>query len=29
MIKLGSETDASHLNKVADGLSIQDEDDHL
>ena len=28
MIKLGSETDASHLNRVAGGLSIQDEDDH-
>ncbi|WP_281645300.1 PilT/PilU family type 4a pilus ATPase [Parendozoicomonas sp. Alg238-R29] len=29
MIKLGSETDAGHLNKMAGGLSIQDEDDHL
>ena len=28
MIKLGSETDASHLNRVAGGLSIKDEDDH-
>ncbi|MTI14969.1 PilT/PilU family type 4a pilus ATPase [Sansalvadorimonas verongulae] len=29
MIKLGSETDASHLNEVSDEFSIQDEDDHL